>query len=148
MKDLTLDFTSQPGGTFGNTFRPTILQDGTYYLAAIPGPSLTSAPGSTGYNLLSHVGLMATDFVSFDFTTGAFGTSHPNFGGDPILLGLSQISSLGGYAGEIIAKYQDLRLDIHTVPEPSSLALCGAVLLCCVGLAGRKTLLRNESRSA
>ena len=84
----------QPGTTFGNTFRPTILQDGTYYLAAIPGPSFNSAPNSTGYHLLSHVGLMATDFVSFDFTTGAFGTSNPNFGGDPMLLGLSQIAPL------------------------------------------------------
>ena len=125
LKDLSITFTAPPGSPFGNTFHPTILQDGTYYLAAIPGPSLTSGPSSTGYNLLAQAGLTAADFVSFDFTTGTSGTAHPNFDGDPMLLGLAQNSGLQGFAGQVIAQYQDLRFDIHTVPEPSPVLLCG-----------------------
>src|SRR5579862_5673442 len=44
MKNLAVDFS---GTGFGNTFRPTIEQDGVFYLAAIAGPTL-NGPGSTG----------------------------------------------------------------------------------------------------
>jgi hypothetical protein len=71
--------------------------------------------------------LTDADFVSFDFTTGTSGTAHPNFKGDPMLLGLTQETGLGGFAGQVIAQFQDLSFDIHNtaVPEPSSFALCG-----------------------
>ncbi len=74
--------------TYANTFRPLIEQDHTFYLAAITGPTFNG--GSTGYLNFSQNGLTASDFVEFDFTTGAFGTTNPDFSGDPILFGLAQ----------------------------------------------------------
>jgi hypothetical protein len=149
MKDLTVDFSVVGSGSIGNTFRPTILQDGTYYMAAIPGPSLSTFPSSTGYNLLAQAGLKAADFVSFDFTTGTFGTGNPNFGGDPMLFGLTQITTHGHgvYSGQVIAQYQDLSFDIHAaaVPEPRPLALLGAALLGFVGFAGRTAFLGRRA---
>jgi hypothetical protein len=147
MKDLTVSFSVVGSGSIGNNFRPTILQDGTYYMAAIPGPSLSTFPSSTGYHLLAQAGLNAADFVSFDFTTGSFGTGNPNFGGDPMLFGLTQITTHGRgvYSGQVIAQYQDLSFDIHTVPEPGPLALLGTALLGFVGFAGRKAFLERRA---
>jgi hypothetical protein len=134
-KDNTDSITIPTTGTFTNTFRPAIEQDGSYYLAAIAGPSLTSIPGTTGYNLLSATGLTAADFVSFNFSTGTFGTAHPNFAGDPMEFGLAQITSVRIVGGEpplsiyqAILDYKDLTLDVvgaKAVPEPSTLALLG-----------------------
>jgi len=119
--------------TFSNTFRPLIEQDGNYYLAAIVGPSFT-APGTSGYDTISG-SLAATDFVQFDFTTGLFGTANPDFAGDPMLFGLAQITSIGGYpAGPTLTQdYDNLSFDI-TTPELSSVWLLVS-LLPLVGLA-------------
>ncbi len=137
-KNLTLDFAStQTGtGTFGNTFRPLIAQDGLYYLAAIPGAAIFGAPFSTGYISFSGVGLLATDFFEFDFATATFGTAHPNFAGNPIQFGIGQISGIAGLNSvddpytdtSITADYDNLRISV--VPEPMTLALLG------IGLAG------------
>lgn len=130
------------GGTFGNTFRPLIEQDGNFYLAAIAGPGGTP-PSSTGYNTISQSGLVATDFLEYDFTTGSFGAAFPNFAGDPMLFGLAQIFSSDAttviYTSE--ADYDNLRLTIvNTVPEPRSIFVLGAGIL---GLAG----LRRRTRA-
>jgi hypothetical protein len=132
-KDLTAAFGSgTPGGPLGNTFRPLIEQDGTFYLAGIAGPSLSTIPATTGYNTIAQTGLEATDFLSYDFATGTFGSANPNFGGDPMLFGLAQISGINWYTpGQIITDYQHLVLDIHSAPEPSTVALFGAALLGC-----------------
>ncbi len=119
---------------FGNTFRPTIEQDGNFYLAAIAGPSLTTGPGggSTGYDAISQSGLVATDFQAYDFTTGSFVAGTPNFAGDPMLFGLTQITTIPGAPANSagIASYDNLVLRITTaVPEPSALVLLATLLL-------------------
>lgn len=134
-KELTVDFNLLAAG--GNTFRPTILQDGIYYLAAIAGPGLVAGPGpqTTGFHTLAQSGLTAADFLSFSFATGLFGSANPNFDGDPMLFGLTQITGISTFdsptdtPGHEVAQYQDLSLDIHSVPEPSTIALFGATLL-------------------
>lgn len=110
--------------SLGNTFRPLIEQDGTFYLAAIAGPTFDG--GTTGFNTLSQSGLQASDFLSYDFTTGTFGTANPNFAGDPILLGLAQIAQFSSDNVNFMGIYDNLDLTVNTaavntVPEPSEL---------------------------
>jgi hypothetical protein len=118
-KDITTagNFAS---GTAGNTFRPLIEQGGTYYLAAIPGPGFTS-PGSSGYNTISG-DLTATDFLAYNFATGTFGTTNPNFDGDPILFGLGQITSFNPGTFTTI-DYDNLTFGVSATPLPAALPL-------------------------
>jgi hypothetical protein len=127
------------GTGFGNTFRPTIEQDGQFYVAAIPGPSLDTGPGggSTGYNTISQSGLTAANFQEYDFTSGSFVAGTPNFAGDPMLFGLTQITSIVGAPvnATFFADYDNLVLRISTaVPEPSAVALLGTLLASLGGL--------------
>jgi hypothetical protein len=126
------DFENVAPGTAGNTFRPMIVQDGNFYLAAIAGNNF-SVPGSTGYLTLSQSGLIASDFLSFNFNTGTFGSTNPNFAGDPLLFGIGQIGTFSGSA-IATASYDNLNFTI-TVPGPNvgaglpGLILAGGVLL-------------------
>jgi len=139
-KDLFLNATVFPASA-GNTFRPLIEQGGVFFLAAIPGVGLTgiTAPGTTGYETLSQTGLVATDFVSFDFTTGLFTSTNPNFDGGPMLFGLAQVSGSNA-ASTLTADYDNLNLHLVTtaVPEPSSLLLFGGVLVALLVISRRK----------
>jgi hypothetical protein len=127
----------------GNTFRPTIEQDGNFYLAAIPGPALNTGPvgGSTGYNTISQSGLTAADFQRYDFLTGSFVSGAPDFSGDPMLLGLTQITGIAGApaGATLFAEYDNLVLRVSTaVPEPFSLLMLATLLsLTGIGLRAR-----------
>jgi hypothetical protein len=110
----------------GNSFHPTIEQDGVLYVASIAGPLLNNPPGLTGFNTLGG-SLTAADFLSFDPTTDTFGTATPNFAGDPMEFGLTQIFGAGA-AEVIIADYADLNIAINA-PEPATLAVLGVGLL-------------------
>jgi PEP-CTERM motif len=109
----------------GNTFHPTIEQDGILYVASISGPKLNNPPGSTGYNIIG-ADLTAANFLQFDPTTDTFGTGTPNFNGDPVEFGLTQIFGAGS-AEIITADYANLSFAINggagTVPEPSTWAM-------------------------
>jgi hypothetical protein len=115
------------GNGFGNTFRPTILQDGVLYVAQISGPTLNCPPCTTGFNTIGG-GLTAADFLQFDPATDTTGTATPNFAGDPMEFGLTQVFGAGA-AEVIIADYADLTIAINAVPEPAALAVLGVGLL-------------------
>jgi hypothetical protein len=128
------------GGTFtSNFFRPMILQDGNYYMAAIP---VSVTPGV--YNNGSASGLLATDFQLFDFLTGAFNSSsHPNFSGDTMEFGLAnRITNTFTTADGNITNYDNYSLTVASVPEPSALLLMafGLVALICVSGSLRRCL--------
>ena len=136
-KNLT---TTTPGNAVflpgGNTFHPMIEQDGNYYIGSIPGPTVPE-PGSTGYNTLSQSGLVASNFVLFDFSTDTYGTANPNFAGDPMVFGLAQIFGFfPGYTST--ADYDNLSFTVEqTTPLPATLPLFASGLGA-IGLLGRR----------
>jgi hypothetical protein len=133
-KDATFNFTVTNAG---NTFRPLIEQDGNFYLAAISGSSFTGL--TTGYITLSATGLVASDFQEFDFSTDSFLSGTPNFDGDPIELGLAQISSLGSSTPDPTAQidYDNLVLGVSAAPLPSTWIMMLSALACFAFLANR-----------
>jgi hypothetical protein len=115
-----------PGQQYANNFRPLIEQDGLFFYAVIKGPPFTQ-PGSTGYATIGQMDLLAADFLQFDYTTGMFGTAHPDFAGDPILFGLDQSTSfalVGNPNNALLeADYDNLTLIVHNgsvEPTPDS----------------------------
>jgi hypothetical protein len=124
----------------GNTFRPLIEQDGIFYMAAIPGPTVTGT--TTGFNTLSQSGLTASNFLQYDFSTGTFGITTPNFSGDTMLFGLGQISQFNTNNLLFEADYDNLKLDIASAPEPATLAQLGVLvaLLAGVGMMRKRNL--------
>lgn len=135
-KNITTNFT---GDNFTNTYRPSIIQGGVFYLAAVRGPTFTgpNEPGGTGFLSLSAANLGASDFLNFDFTTGTFGSAHPDFAGAPILLGITQITGIfSNETGYLRADYQQLHFFVRNVPEPGSLALLAVSLLALTVIEG------------
>jgi PEP-CTERM motif len=141
------NLTSNATNGSGSTFHPLIEQDGNFYIASITGPGLTGA-GTTGYNLLSQTGLLATSFVQYNFATGVTGTANPNFNGDAMSFGLAQITSNVTGTASITLSFDNLAFDIASVPpaktpEPASFSLLGLGLLGIMTLTGRKMLVNN-----
>ena len=136
-KDLTVNINQN----FGNTFRPLIEQDGNFYAAAIAGPTLLAGGttgGTTGYNTISNPTLLAADFLQIDPATGAFGTANPNFAGDPMLFGIAQLLASSTLTGtSAIVDFDNLNITLTNAPEPGTLALFGAGLVC-LGLTWRR----------
>jgi hypothetical protein len=132
-KDNTIESPPE-AGAFTNTFRPAILQGGVLYVATLFFPGFSAIPYHSGFQNITGTGLQASDFVSFDLVTGTFGSSHPDFAGDPMVFGLLQRSALGGFpdsgTARQIADFQNLVLVIHGVPEPGTASL----LLLALGL--------------
>jgi len=112
-KDLTINLAGGPGYSFGNNFLPMIEQDGNYYLATIPAPNFSG--GSTGFLSLSQSGLVASNFVQFDFASGTYLSGNPNFSGDPMMFGLTSFS-FNTINITYTAVYQNLTFDIANAP--------------------------------
>ena len=119
-----------------NFFRPLIFQDGNYYLGAITLPT-TQDQYLTG----SASGLVATDFLLFDFNTGLFGTQNPNFAGDLMQFGVANRVTISPFVPDITTStqnYDNLSITVAT-PEPGTLLLLGSSLVV-VGWRKRKLL--------
>jgi hypothetical protein len=134
---ILTDSIINPGA--GNTFRPTILQNGNYYLAAISGPSIPPGSDTTGWNTIAGSGLGASSFTEYDFATGSFVAGSPNFSSGLMQFGLTQtFTNPGNFNATAI--YDPLRISLFTAPEPSTWAM---MLL---GFAGLGFLGYRQSR--
>lgn len=117
----SVDKDIQTGGNLtSNVFRPMILQDGHYFVAGIPMPTIQGAwQFSSGK-------LAASDFLLFDFNTGLFDTTHPDFGGSAMEFGLANrlaLSSPPDSPSSADIRYDNLTIGLHHAPEPSGLTL-------------------------
>jgi hypothetical protein len=137
-------------GMLSNSFRPLIEQGGQYFMLQ-PGIAGTPLPGDPGGDFyadsvsgtIAASGLLASNFLSYDFGLGAFGSLNPNFSGGLMRFGLGQISTTGSLSitdSFIGGRYDNLRLDLRTVdvPEPGSLSLLGGALLAGAWVSRRK----------
>jgi hypothetical protein len=118
-----------------NFIRPLIFQGGNYYVAPISVPSVL-ATWETG----SQSRLTASSFELLSFTTGQVDpTQHPNFASGPMQFGLA--NHVSGSATVQInddIRYDNLRLQLNTTPEPTSLVLFAASAVGAIVFARRR----------
>jgi PEP-CTERM motif len=128
-----------------NSFHPTIEQDGIFYIATIAGPPIDGT--TTGWHTLSGSGLQSSDFQEYDFSTGTIVAASPNFSGDAMTFGLTQIFTNPGEFSAV-AIYDPLVITLSTaVPEPSTWALL-IIGFAGMGLAARRTMLKKARVAA
>jgi len=134
-----------PASSYTNTFHPLILQSGNYYMASIPMASV-NAPGDSGYIASSQTGLTANDFALYSFLTGTLGSSHPDFAGAPLQLGLATIAEL--LAGTVAnINFDDLRFQVNAV-APAQTPIPGALPLLVTALGAMGVMARRRKPSA
>jgi hypothetical protein len=102
-----------------------IEQDSNYYYGLVNFDS-----NQSGFQLLSATGLVALNFAQFNPSTGVTtSSSNPNFNGDTMEFGLYMIEgALFAPANSATLTYDNLTLQLNSVPEPSSLFLMAAAL--------------------
>lgn len=102
-----------------------IEQDSNYYYGLVNFDS-----NESGFQLLSATALVASNFDQFNPSTGiTTSSSNPNFDGDTMEFGLYMIEgALFAPANTATLVYDNLTLQLTSVPEPSSLFLMGAAL--------------------
>jgi hypothetical protein len=113
------------------TARLIIQQGGSDYVTAINSPGI-----DTGgvWHTLTLSGLMASDFLLFNFGTGVGGSAHPDFAGGQMTFGIGAIIATD--AGETrIASFDNLGIDVIQTPLPAALPLF-ATGLGALGLLG------------
>ncbi len=124
---LDKDLTINPAGVQTDTVFPMIEQDGKYYLTKIVGLSFQG--GSSGFVQFAQTGLVASDFVLYDFTTGTALTGNPNFAGDPMMFGLAEIfSKPGNGSGTGTAVYDNLTFDVVNGSTSPALSVAPAAV--------------------
>jgi len=102
-----------------------IEQDSNYYYGLVNFDS-----NESGFQLLSATALVASNFDQFNPSTGVTtSSSNPNFDGDTMEFGLYMIEgALFAPGNNATLIYDNLTLQLNSVPEPSSLFLMGAAL--------------------
>ena len=110
----------------GNIFWPTIEQDGKYYLATVSG--LFYLGGTTGFLSFSQSGMTAADFVQYNFATGSFSSGNPNFDGDPMTFGLTEVFAVTSSTYQATAVYSNLNFTLVTAPPSPVLTVSPAVV--------------------
>ena len=106
-----------------------IQQGGKIYGTAVTAPNFF---GTTGWRSYSGSGLVATNFLEFDYTTGVLGTGHPDFAGGPMLFGLGQLTETFSVIDPnftVSVTWDNLDIELNTVPEPASMLLLATGLL-------------------
>jgi hypothetical protein len=135
------------GNLTSNFFRPMILQNGDYFIAGI---SMSVTQGT--WLSAGQSGLQASDFTLFDFNTGLFGSTHPDFSSGPMEFGLANrisLSSPPAFSSSADVRYDNLSLDLQTapVPEPSGLTLFGLGNLGLLLVVGFKRFCSRQSKA-
>lgn len=105
----------------GDIFWPTIEQDGKYYLATVSG--LFYLGGTTGFLAFSQSGMTAADFVQYNFATGSFTIGNPNFDGDPMTFGLTEVFGVPSGTFQATAVYSNLSFTLVTASSSPMLTV-------------------------
>lgn len=108
-------------GTYNNSFRPLIEQDGKFY-TAFKFFDPVVGPATTGFLTLSIPKLTASDFGLINPLDGTanFG-QNPDFAGDPIAFGIGQYLAASGQPDTVATyTFDNLNIAVSAVPEPST----------------------------
>lgn len=126
-----------------NTWRPLIRQEGNYYQAVI----FITPPLQGVYQFGEGLGLHASDFGLFDFTTGILNPAlNPDFSGGLMEFGFaSRFNWNVTQPVTVDVRYDPLVIEVESVPvpEPATMTLVGLGM---AGLALRRRRRLNDLR--